>query len=51
MFNPWHSKPELIVHSAHPYNAEPLLHRFSAAMVTPQADFRASPDQSGSPVG
>ena len=39
MFNPWRSKPDLIVHSEHPYNAEPSLHRLRASMVTAQADF------------
>ncbi len=39
MFNPWRSKPDMIVHSEHPYNAEPPLHRLRAAMVTAQADF------------
>lgn len=32
-------KPDLIVHSPSPYNAEPPLHRLIAAFVTPQADF------------
>ena len=39
MHTPLAAKPGLIVHSAHPYNAEPPLGRLRAAMVTPQADF------------
>ena len=39
MLNERHSKPDLIVHSEHPYNAEPPLHRLRAAMLTAQSDF------------
>ena len=39
MFNLRRSKPDLIVHSEHPYNAEPPLHRLRAAMETAQTDF------------
>ena len=39
MFNPFHSKPDLIVHSEHPLNAEPSPGRLRAAYVTPQRDF------------
>ncbi len=39
MHNPFSSKPNLIVHTRHPYNAEPELHRLRAAMITAQDDF------------
>jgi len=39
MFNPLRSKPDLIVHSETPYNAEPPLDRLRAAAITAQADF------------
>lgn len=39
MFDLFHSKPDLIVHSQQPYNAEPHLDRLRAAYVTPQRDF------------
>ena len=39
MHNPFASKTNLIVHTQHPYNAEPKLHRLRAAMITAQADF------------
>ncbi len=39
MHNPFASKTNLIVHSQHPYNAEPDLHRLRAAMITAQEDF------------
>lgn len=39
MHNPFASKPDLIVHTRLPYNAEPELHRLRAAMITAQADF------------
>ena len=39
MFNTPHSKPELIVHSKTPYNAEPPLDRLRASELTAQADF------------
>ncbi len=39
MFTPGRTKPDLIVHSEQPYNAEPKLHRLRAAMMTAQADF------------
>ncbi len=39
MFNPSQSKPDLIVHSTAPYNAEPPLDRLRAAMITAQPDF------------
>lgn len=39
MFNLFHSKPDLIVHSEQPLNAEPPLARLRAAYVTPQRDF------------
>jgi sulfite oxidase len=39
MFNPFHSKPDLIVHSETPYNAEPPLARLRARFTTEQADF------------
>ena len=39
MFNLFHSKPDLIVHSEHPLNAEPPPGRLRAAYVTPQRDF------------
>ena len=34
-----HSKPDLLVRSAHPYNAEPPLDRLLASSVTAHADF------------
>ena len=39
MFNPFASKPELIIHSEKPFNAEPPLDRLCASYVTPQRDF------------
>lgn len=39
MRNPFKSKSGLIVHSEHPYNAEPPLRRLRAAFVTTQDDF------------
>ncbi len=39
MFNLFHSKPDLIVHSEQPLNAEPPLARLRAAYITPQPDF------------
>ena len=39
MFNPFHAKPSLIVHSTQPYNAEPPLDRLRAKLVTAQPDF------------
>ena len=39
MFNPFHTKPQLIVHSTQPYNAEPPLDRLRAKLVTAQPDF------------
>ncbi len=39
MFDAFHSKPDLIVHSETPYNAEPPLDRLRASAVTAQADF------------
>ncbi len=39
MLTPGRTKPDLIVHSEQPYNAEPKLHRLRAAMMTAQADF------------
>ena len=39
MFNPFHAKPQLIVHSTQPYNAEPPLDRLRAKLVTAQPDF------------
>jgi len=39
VFNPFRPKPGLIVHSEHPYNAEPPLDRLRAAAVTAQRDF------------
>ena len=39
MFNPFHTKPQLIVHSTQPYNAEPTLDRLRARLVTAQPDF------------
>ena len=39
MLNLSHRKPELIVHSQAPFNAEPPLHRLRSAFVTPQRDF------------
>ncbi len=39
MFNPFHPKPDLIVHSNKPYNAEPRLDRLRASAKTAQADF------------
>ena len=46
MFNLRRSKPDLIVHSEHPYNAEPPLHRLRASMVDRASRFlRAQPRQ------
>lgn len=39
MFNSLRSKPDLIVHSETPYNAEPPLDRLRACMTTAQPDF------------
>ncbi len=39
MFKPFHAKPQLIVHSTQPYNAEPQLDRLRARLVTAQPDF------------
>ncbi len=39
MFNPFQSKPDLIVHSETPYNAEPPLDRLRAGMKTAQPNF------------
>ncbi len=39
MFNPLRSKPDLIVHSETPYNAEPPLAQLRARMTTAQPDF------------
>jgi len=39
VFNPFRSKPDLIVHSEKPYNAEPPLGRLRAAFITAQPDF------------
>ena len=39
MFDPNRSKPDLLVRSAHPFNAEPPLDRLLASPVTAQADF------------
>ena len=39
MFNPFHAKPDLIVHSEAPFNAEPPLDRLRASFVTAQRDF------------
>jgi len=39
VFDPNRSKPNLLVRSAHPYNAEPPLDRLLASPVTAQADF------------
>ena len=39
MFSLFHAKPDLIVHSEQPLNAEPPLARLRAAHVTPQRDF------------
>ncbi len=39
MLDASHSKPDLIVHSEKPYNAEPPLHRLRASAMTSQADF------------
>jgi len=39
MFDLFRSKPDLIVHSQQPYNAEPPLDRLRAAYVTPERDF------------
>lgn len=39
MFNLFHSKPDLIVHSEQPLNAEPPLDRLRATYITPQRDF------------
>jgi len=39
MFDAFHSKPGLIVHSETPYNAEPPLTRLRASAMTAQADF------------
>jgi sulfite oxidase len=39
MRNPLAAKPDLIVHTEHPYNAEPELHQLRAAMITPQPYF------------
>jgi sulfite oxidase len=39
MFSLFHSKPDLIVHSEQPLNAEPPLARLRAAYVTAQPDF------------
>ena len=39
MFDAFHSKSDLIVHSETPYNAEPPLNRLLASAVTAQADF------------
>ena len=39
MFDLLHSKPDLIVHSKIPYNAEPPLARLRASSITPVADF------------
>lgn len=39
VFNPFRPKPGLIVHSEHPYNAEPALTRLCAAPVTASGDF------------
>lgn len=39
MFNLFHAKPDLIVHSEQPLNAEPPLDRLRASYVTPQRDF------------
>ncbi len=39
MFNPFHTKPQLIVHSTRPYNAEPPLDRLRTKLVTAQPDF------------
>jgi sulfite oxidase len=39
MFNPFRSKPDLIVHSEQPYNAEPPLDRLRFSMTTAQPDF------------
>ncbi len=39
MFNPFRSKPDLIVRSEKPYNAEPPLGRLRACMTTAQQDF------------
>ena len=39
MLNPFRSKPDLIIHSETPYNAEPPLDRLRARMTTAQSDF------------
>ena len=39
MFNLFRPRPGLIVHSQHPYNAEPPLDRLRASAVTAQGDF------------
>jgi sulfite oxidase len=39
MLSLFHAKPDLIVHSEQPFNAEPPLDRLRAAYVTPQQDF------------
>jgi len=39
LFNPFSSKPDLIVHSREPFNAEPSLMRLRAAAVTARSDF------------
>lgn len=39
MFDAFRSKPDLIVHSRQPFNAEPPLDRLRAAFVTAQQDF------------
>ena len=39
MPDPFRPKPGLIVHSTHPYNAEPPLDRLRARLLTAQADF------------
>jgi sulfite oxidase len=39
MFDPFNSKPGLIVHSEKPYNAEPPLHRLRAHFITARPDF------------
>ena len=39
MFNLFHAKPNLIVHSESPYNAEPHLNHLRAAFITPRSEF------------
>lgn len=39
MFNPPGSRSDLLVHSRHPFNAEPTLPRLRAAFVTARSDF------------